>query len=189
MTQACQTAPRTAPQDDSVEQVVLVDAQDRPLGTMPKLLAHREGLRHRAFSVIIRDGAGRLLLQRRAAGKYHSPGLWSNACCGHPRPGEDTAEAASRRLHEELGFTCALTRVGRVDYAVRFDNGLAENEVVSVFTGRHAGPILPDPAEVGMVAWLDLASLLADMAERPDAYTYWFRLYLTDHLPLFQQAA
>lgn len=167
---------------EAAEQVILVDAEDRPVGTAPKLEAHRRALMHRAFSVIVLDAAGRLLLQRRARGKYHSPGLWSNSCCGHPRPGEELAAAAGRRLREEMGFTCALTPFGRLHYAVAFDNGLSENEVVTLFAGRHDGPIPFDPAEVGEVAWVDLPDLLAGVAARPEDYTYWFRLYLTEHL-------
>jgi len=168
-------------QDDSAERVILVDAEDRECGTAPKLDAHAQGLRHRAFSVIVRDPAGRVLLQRRAREKYHSGGLWSNACCGHPRPGEETAAAAARRLEEELGFRCPLGFRGKILYGIRFDNGLAENEVVSVFTGVHTGPIAPARAEVEEVAWLEPEALVADAAARPDAYTYWFALYLSRH--------
>ncbi len=171
---------------ESAEQVILVDADDRPVGTAPKLEAHRRALMHRAFSVIVRDGAGRLLLQRRARGKYHSPGLWSNSCCGHPRPGEDLAAGAGRRLHEELGFSCPLTRVGRLHYAVDFQNGLSENEVVTLFVGRHEGAIPFDPAEVEEVAWVALPDLQAGIAERPNDYTYWFRLYVTEHLEMMR---
>lgn len=173
---------------EAAERVILVDAADRPVGTAPKLEAHRLGLRHRAFSVLVTDRHGRWLLQRRASAKYHSGGLWSNSCCGHPRPEEATAAAAARRLNEELGIRCAMTPLGTVSYAVDFDNGLAENEVVTLFGTRHDGPLAPDPAEVEATAWLALPDLLADVRARPEAYTYWFRLYLTEHLPMLRAA-
>ncbi|MFC7333544.1 isopentenyl-diphosphate Delta-isomerase [Rhodocista pekingensis] len=169
---------------DAAERVILVDADDRETGIAPKLLAHHEGLRHRAFSVFVRDPQGRQLLQRRAAVKYHSGGLWSNTCCGHPRPGEGLAEAAGRRLYEELGFTCALRPLGRLHYAVDFGNGLHENEVVTLFAGVHAGAVRPNPDEVDAVTWMDEPALLADIKANPDAYSYWFHLYMTEHLPV-----
>jgi isopentenyl-diphosphate delta-isomerase len=171
-------------QDDRAERVVLVDGDDRETGTAPKLLAHRQGLRHRAFSVLVRDGEGRVLLQRRASGKYHSGGLWSNSCCGHPRPGEGTAAAAARRLEEEMGIRCDLTYLGRICYGASFANGLTENEVVSVYGARHAGPVQPNPEEVEDVVWLSPSALLADVRRHPDSYTAWFRIYLDDHLPV-----
>lgn len=173
---------------EAAERVVLVDAADRPVGTAPKLEAHRLGLRHRAFSVLVTDRQGRWLLQRRASAKYHSGGLWSNSCCGHPRPEEATASAAARRLHEELGIRCQMTPLGTVSYAVAFDNGLSENEVVTLYGARHDGPLAPDPAEVEATAWLNLPDLLADAGARPEAFTYWFRLYLTEHLPMLRRA-
>lgn len=177
--------PRTG---DAFEQVILVDFEDRETGTAPKLEAHRRALMHRAFSVIVRDDRGWLLLQRRASGKYHSPGLWSNSCCGHPRPGEELAAAARRRLHEELGFGCELRPVGRLHYAVDFDNGLSENEVVTLFAGRHVGTVPFDRTEVEEIRWVELSRLLAELSTSPDTFTYWFRLYMTDHLPLVRQA-
>jgi len=159
------------------ERVLLVDAEDRPLGTAEKLEAHRRDLRHRAVSVLLFDGRGRLLLQRRAAAKYHSPGLWSNACCSHPRPEEPPAEAAGRRLFEELGVTCPLRPVAVTAYRRPVPVGLFENEVVHVFAGRCEGPLRPDPAEVAEVGWIEPAALRADIAARPERYTVWFRLY------------
>jgi isopentenyl-diphosphate Delta-isomerase len=159
------------------EQVVLVDAEDRPLGEMGKLDAHRRNLRHRAISVLVFDDADRMLLQRRSAGKYHSAGLWSNACCSHPRPGEPAADAAMRRLEEELGFSCPLSPVGRVSYEADVGNGLYENEVVHVFVGRHTGEVVPNRAEVSAVDWRPVAEIRSDMGERAAQYTAWFRLY------------
>ncbi len=159
------------------EEVVLVDEQDRPLGRADKLDAHARNLRHRAISVLIFDPAGRMLMQRRSAAKYHSAGLWSNACCSHPRPAEAAAAAASRRLEEELGFACPLRHVGRTAYQAEVGNGLCENEVVHVFVGEHRGEVHPDPDEVADIAWRRPSEIRAGMAEQAGRYTPWFRLY------------
>src|SRR5215510_9669857 len=119
--------------ENSADEVILVDEHDRPLGTMGKLEAHRRGLRHRAISVIVRDRHNRFLLQQRAAEKYHSGGLWTNTCCSHPRPGEDTQEAAGRRLKQEMGFTCELTFLFSTHYRADVSRGLIEDEIVQVF--------------------------------------------------------
>ncbi len=131
--------------DTSGDEVILVDANDAATGILGKLEAHRLGLRHRALSVVLRDGAGRLLLQQRAAGKYHSGGLWTNTCCSHPRPGEDIAEAAVRRLDEEMGIVCPLTFRFSTHYRAPVSNGLIEDEIVHVFVGRFDGAPHPDP--------------------------------------------
>jgi isopentenyl-diphosphate Delta-isomerase len=161
--------------------VILVDAADAEIGTAEKLDAHRRGLRHRAISVLIRNSAGALLLQRRSAGKYHSGGLWANACCSHPRPGESTALAARRRLGEEMGIDCALTPLFVTHYRAAVSDGLTENEVVHVFGGIHDGPIKPDPTEVSEWKWVTLTELEADMRARPELYAVWFRHYFAAH--------
>src|SRR5437868_14391149 len=117
-------APSPHRSENSGDAVILVDADDRPVGTMGKLEAHRQGLRHRAISVIVRDRENRLLLQQRAASKYHSGGLWTNTCCSHPRPGEDTFAAAERRLAEEMGFTCPLNLLFTTHYRADVSGGL-----------------------------------------------------------------
>lgn len=127
---------------------------------------------HRAFSVLVFDAAGRLLLQQRAGGKYHSPGLWSNTCCGHPRPGEDTAAAAERRLREEMGFDCGLEPAGAFVYRAEI-GALVEHEVDHVFTGGFDGTPQPDAAEVAAWCWVDPAELAADLAARPERYSAW----------------
>ena len=162
------------------ERVILVDADDREVGTMEKLAAHeRGGVRHRAFSVFIVDARGRWLLQRRAAGKYHFPGLWTNACCSHPRPGEATADAAHRRLREELGFDCPLAERFRFEYrATSAAEGLTEHELDHVFTGTWAGPIAPDSAEVAATRWVAPAALEAEVRAQPETFTPWFKLAL-----------
>lgn len=162
------------------EQLVLVDEDDRAIGVAEKLAAHRSGALHRAFSVLVFDDAGQWLLQRRAREKYHSGGLWTNAACGHPRPQETTEAAAHRRLLEELRFTCPLRFVTKVHYRAPLDQGLTEHELVSVFVGRYAGPIDPDPAEADAVRWIEPAALEHDMEAHPERYTVWFRKYVTE---------
>jgi len=163
--------------ENSADEVILVDADDRPVGTMGKFEAHQRGLTHRAISVIIRDRHNRLLLQQRAFDKYHSGGLWTNTCCSHPRPGEETVDAASRRLTEVMGFTCPLTHLFTTHYRANVSRGLIEDEVVHVFGGRFDGTPEPDPAEVAEWCWRDADELAHDIEARPEAYTVWFREY------------
>jgi isopentenyl-diphosphate Delta-isomerase len=163
---------------DSDETIILVDDQDREIGVAPKLEAHAQGLRHRAVSVCVLDARGRMLLQRRADNKYHSGGLWTNACCTHPRPGEAVAEAARRRLREELGVDCELKFALRTHYRADVGNGLIEDEVVHLFLGVYDGPVTPDPAEAAGYDWVTRADLRARIAAEPEAYTYWFRHYM-----------
>ena len=162
------------------EQVILVDAEDREIGVLGKLAAHENGgVRHRAFSVFIVDPQGRWLLQRRAAGKYHFPGLWTNACCSHPRPGEATADAAHRRLREELGFDCPLTERFQFEYrATSAAEGLTEHELDHVFTGTWAGPVAPDPAEVDATRWMAPSAHDAERRAQPENFTPWFKIAL-----------
>ena len=162
------------------EQVILVDADDRAIGVLGKLAAHENGgTRHRAFSVFIVDPQGRWLLQRRAAGKYHFPGLWTNACCSHPRPGEATAAAAHRRLREELGFDCPLAERFQFEYrATSAAEGLTEHELDHVFTGTWAGPVAPNSAEVATTRWVAPAALDAEVRARPETFTPWFIIAL-----------
>jgi isopentenyl-diphosphate Delta-isomerase len=162
------------------EQVILVDEQDRELGACEKLRAHREGALHRAFSVFVFDSAGRLLLQRRAAGKYHSGGLWSNTACGHPRPGEETRAAAARRLREEMGFGCELREAFVLAYRAEVGGGLVEHELDHVFVGRFDGEPAPDPAEADGWRWAAPDELARDLAARPGDYSYWLHAALRD---------
>ncbi|ALK10366.1 isopentenyl-diphosphate Delta-isomerase [Blastochloris viridis] len=164
------------------EHVVLLDGADLPIGTAEKLDAHRQGLKHLAISVIVRDGAGRWLLQRRAAGKYHSGGLWTNTCCSHPRPGEAVPAAAARRLVEEMGIACPLELAFVTTYRAAVEPDLIEHEVVHVFLGTYDGAISPDPDEVDAWRWVAVAELVEDIDARPDAYTVWFRHYVADFL-------
>lgn len=172
------------------EEVVLVDEHDRETGYAGKLAAHEGGGRlHRAFSVFVFDAAGRLLLQRRAEGKYHFGGLWTNTCCGHPRPGESVEVAASRRLWEEMRISPELAKVMSFVYeAFDPESGLTEREYDHVVRGYHEGEPDPDPAEVSDWEWAAPEDLLRDLSENPGDYTPWFplaaaRLYEEGRIP------
>ena len=155
------------------EQVIVVDVEDRAVGSAPKLEAHVAGMLHRAVSVFVTDGAGRVLLQRRALEKYHSAGLWTNSCCGHPRPGETPVQAAARRLVEEMGVRCALVPAGTFHYRADLPNGLVEHEIDHVFVGTWQGEPRPDPSEVAEWRWVTLGELQRDLREHPSRYTAW----------------
>ena len=160
------------------ERVILVDPSDAVVGTEEKMRAHKTGALHRAFSVFVVDDSGRLLLQRRAAGKYHSAGLWSNTCCGHPRPGEDVNAAAARRLHEEMGILCELSPRGAFIYRAELGNGLFEHELDHLFVGRFAGDPKPDVREAEDWAWTPWSRVEAECAERPERFTVWLPIAL-----------
>jgi isopentenyl-diphosphate delta-isomerase len=160
-----------------IETLILVNRQDQPQGYEEKLTAHKLGLRHRAFSVFIFNPQGELLIQRRALCKYHSAGLWANTTCGHPRPGETNADAAKRRLWEELGIRCALMHVNEVCYTLKLENGLHENEYTHIFHGKFNGTFTPDPDEVMETKWVKITNLIEDIKLNPQMYARWFRLY------------
>jgi len=162
------------------EQVVLVDENDVELGLMPKLDAHKHGVLHRAFSVFIFNSAGEMLLQQRALDKYHSGGLWSNACCSHPRPGESNVDAAARRLYEEMGLKCTLTEAFSFVYRSELENGLIEHEFDHVFVGVSDDEPQPDPIEVGSWCYLKHEVLSGMINDHPERYTEWFKLCLKD---------
>lgn len=166
--------------DDRAEYVILVDEHDRETGLAPKLQAHLEGLRHRAISVLIFNSKGEMLLQQRHAGKYHSGGLWTNACCSHPRAGEETDAAAHRRLQEEMGFDVALTPMFIAHYRAPVGE-LIEDEVVHVYGGHFEGAPQPEPSEVDAYRWIGFDDLVSDMKARPDVYTVWFRKYVSEY--------
>lgn len=161
------------PTTNALDQVVLVNDRDEEVGTMEKMEAHRKGALHRAFSIFLFDRNGRTLLQQRAEGKYHSPGLWSNACCSHPRPGEPLEGAAARRLREELGITCGLTERFAFIYKASFDNDLHEHEFDHVFFGGFEGDTRPDPQEVKALRWIAPEELDAEILAGPERFTPW----------------
>ena len=160
--------------------VTLVDRDDNVVGAEEKIRAHREGKLHRAFSVFVFDEGRRLLIQRRATGKYHSGGLWSNTCCGHPRPGESADGAAERRLTEEMGFVCDLRPAFRTIYEMNVADSMIEHELNQVFIGWFNGSPSPDTREVEACRWMDLAELRDSIETSPERYTPWLRLLLTN---------
>lgn len=157
-------------------EVILVDDQDNAIGAMEKMEAHRKALLHRAFSVFIFNGDGQMLLQQRAVTKYHSPGLWTNACCSHPLPGEDTMQAALRRLQEEMGFSTPLQKIFDFVYRTPFDNGLTEYEFDHVFSGTYTGIIVPNPDEVEDYCFKSMQEIKETMEQQPHRYTSWFSI-------------
>ncbi len=155
-------------------QVILVNEDDEPIGTMEKMEAHQRALLHRAFSVFIFNPQGEMLLQQRAEHKYHSGGLWTNACCSHPFPGEDVRAAASRRLNEELGFSVPLSKIFSFTYQSAFTNGLTEHEYDHVFTGIFDGTPNPDRNEVKDLQYKSIADIESSISREPFLYTAWF---------------
>jgi isopentenyl-diphosphate delta-isomerase len=158
------------------EEVVLVDENDREVGRAEKIAAHVQGTLHRAFSIYIFNSRGRLLLTRRAPGKYHSGGLWTNTCCGHPRPGEETTAAARRRLREETGIDCAVEEKFSFVYRAPFANGLTEHELDHVFVGTYDGALNVDPNEADAVEWVEVDKLVPDIKAHPEKYSVWMAL-------------
>ena len=156
------------------EKLILVDYQDRQIGTGEKMEVHRKGLLHRAFSVFLFNG-NRLLIQKRAEEKYHCGGLIANTCCSHPRVGESVMEAAGRRLNEECGIKdVSLTEQGWFIYRAVFDNGLTEYEADHILTGTYNGSLVPDPDEIAQLKWIELDELETDMIQDPGKYAPWF---------------
>jgi isopentenyl-diphosphate delta-isomerase len=160
------------------ENVVLVDREDHEVGVASKLEAHQKGQLHRAFSVLVFDSAGSMLLQRRSAVKYHSAGLWSNSCCGHPRPGEALRSAAERRVREELGLGVALEHDFSFIYEAALEDGMHEHELDHVFIGYSDAVPAPDPAEVSEWRRVSPTVLVGEMAADPAAFTAWFHILM-----------
>lgn len=158
------------------EHVILVDEQDNPIGLMEKIEAHEKALLHRAFSVFVFNSKGELMLQQRAAHKYHSPLLWTNTCCSHQRYGETSLEAGVRRLDEEMGFTCDLEKVFWFIYKAPFDNGLTEHELDHVMVGKFEGEPNINPEEVEAYKWMPLEEVKKDIENKPEIYTEWFKI-------------
>ncbi|MCD8185257.1 MAG: isopentenyl-diphosphate Delta-isomerase [Rikenellaceae bacterium] len=159
--------------------VVLVDSKDRPVGRAQKMEAHRNGWLHRAVSVLLFDTQGRMLLQRRAWCKYHSPGLWANACCAHPLPEEFPHKAALRRLRQEMGIFAPLTAQGSFLYRADVGGGLTEHEYDHIFTGFSDELPVADAQEVMDYAYATVAELGQDIENHPQRYAPWFRIIFT----------
>ncbi len=164
------------------ELVILVDENDKEIGTGEKMKTHKEGKLHRAFSIFIFNSKGEMLLQKRAKSKYHSGGLWSNACCSHPRPGEELEQAAHRRLKEEMGFDCDLQKAFHFVYKTNLDNDLTEHEFDHVFIGEYDEEVEINPNEAEDFKWVIIASLKEDVEKNPENYTVWFKIALREVL-------
>ncbi len=158
------------------EQVILVNEKDEPIGLMNKMEAHKKALLHRAFSVFIFNDDNKLMLQQRAAEKYHSPLLWANTCCSHQRDGESNLDAGKRRLQEEMGFACTLQENFSFIYKAPFDNGLTEHELDHVMTGTYNDKPIINPEEVAAYKWMSLDDIRKDIEIQPEIYTEWFKI-------------
>ncbi|HSQ46562.1 MAG TPA: isopentenyl-diphosphate Delta-isomerase [Lutibacter sp.] len=158
------------------EQVILVNEQDEKIGLMPKMEAHEKAVLHRAFSVFVFNDKNELLLQQRAAHKYHSPLLWTNTCCSHQRDGEGNIEAGKRRLEEEMGFVCELKEVTWFIYKAPFDNGLTEHELDHILIGYYNDNPILNREEVESYQWMTIEAVKRDMEKHPEIYTEWFKI-------------
>lgn len=163
-----------------IDEVLLVDKRDMPMGRMEKLEAHQKGILHRAFSVLLFNDKGELLLQQRAPSKYHSANLWTNTCCSHPRPDEDVQHAAQRRLIEEMGIDLRPDFLYSFIYHAELDNRLIEHELDHVFIGVFNGIPSINEKEVASWKYMDLDTLDKDIDEFPDRYTTWFKLIMAE---------
>ena len=159
-----------------MDKLILVNENDVPSGSIEKMEAHHKALLHRAFSVFIFNNKGEMLLQKRALNKYHSAGLWTNACCSHPYEGQDTRAAAEKRLQEEMGFTTPLTKAFEFIYKAPFENGLTEFEYDHVFTGKYDDSIIPDKSEVEDFCFMGMESIKESIQLHPQKYTVWFKI-------------
>lgn len=170
-----------------MEKVVLVDEKDQEVGSMDKLEAHVRGLLHRAFSILIFNSKGEMLIQKRAASKYHSGGLWTNACCSHPLPGEAIETATRRRLLYEMGIDVQTSFAYKFIYKTQLDRNLTEYELDHVFVGSFDGSPAVNPEEVEDWRFVSLPELRQDANAHPERYTVWFRMILND--AVFEQFA
>lgn len=159
-----------------IDYVILVDENDVEVGKEEKLAAHQKGLLHRAFSVFILNDKGEMLLHKRASSKYHSPNLWTNACCSHPAPNETLEEAVNRRLKEELNLVLPLVEpLFSFVYKAKLDQGLTEHEFDHVWVANYSGDIKPNPDEVGDWGYFSVEEISKKILEYPEQYTFWFK--------------
>ena len=161
-----------------MENIILVDESDNEIGTMEKMEAHRKGVLHRAFSVLLFNSHGELLLQKRAKNKYHSGGLWTNTCCSHPRPKESIQEAARRRLKQEMGIDLLPTFAFKFIYKTNLDQSLIEHEYDHVYIGVFDGIPMINQDEVEEWKFMNLDSLRNDIKQFPESYTAWFKIII-----------
>src|SRR3989344_6832555 len=158
------------------QMLILVDENDNQIGVEEKIKAHQQALLHRAFSILIYNNKGEMLLQQRALGKYHAGGLWTNTCCGHPNPGEAVEHASHRRLQEEMGFDCELSKLEYMYYKLPISNGLTEHEYLHRYSGTYNGEIKLNPEEAMDFRWITKENLEKEMQESPEKFTPWFFL-------------
>lgn len=172
----------------SEEQVILVNHNDEPIGLMEKIEAHQKALLHRAFSVFVLNDKNEIMLQQRAAKKYHSPLLWTNTCCSHQRKGETNLQAGTRRLQEEMGFATPLKEVFSFIYKAPFDNGLTEHEFDHVMIGYYNDEPVINKTEVENWKWMSAENIKKDMQLNPQNYTAWFKIIFDKFYHYIQQA-
>jgi isopentenyl-diphosphate delta-isomerase len=158
------------------KQIILVDENDVPRGTMEKMEAHRKGELHRAFSIFIFNSKGEFLLQRRALNKYHSGGLWTNTCCSHPQPNETIEESVHKRLYEEMGFDCELKNTFHFIYKTKLDNELTEHELDHVFIGYYDAPPKINVTEVSEWKYVGINEIKLRLKNSPESFTIWFKI-------------
>jgi len=158
---------------NAADMLICVDIFDRQIGTSDKISCHTRPVLHRAFSVFIVNGS-RMLIQRRAAGKYHSGGLWANACCSHPRDGEELSEAVTRRLAEETNIICETRELFSFIYYTKYKDNLYEYESDHVFLGEYCGEVRPDPNEIAELEWVDIDELSMRLVRQPEIFSTWF---------------
>ena len=169
------------------ELLILVDENDKEIGVLDKVSVHKSGVLHRAFSVFIFNSKGELLLQQRAEEKYHSPGLWSNTCCSHPRMGEESPDAVGRRLKEEMGIEPPTEFQFSFIYKTTFENGLTEHELDHVYFGQSDAIPAPDPQEVKDWKYISLKSLEMEIFSNPQNFTSWLKICLPRVVDRYRQ--
>lgn len=163
-------------------EILLVNDNDEIIGQSEKIKIHKEGLLHRAFSIILFNTKGKMLIQKRASSKYHSGGLWTNACCSHHGPNEELEVVIHKRLKEEMGIDCDLKKIFSFRYYAVLDNDMIENEIDHVFIGQTDKNPLPNPEEVQDYKWMSINSLKEDITKNPERYTVWFKILLMKYL-------
>lgn len=168
------------------ELVILVNEQDQQIGLMEKIQAHKEALLHRAFSVFVLNDKNQIMLQQRAAHKYHSPLLWANTCCSHQREGETNVQAGKRRMREEMGFDLELKEVFSFIYKAPFDNGLTEHELDHVMVGYSNEEPTINPEEVASWKWMSIEDIKQDIQQNPQVYTEWFKIIFSKFYPYIE---
>lgn len=168
------------------EEIILVDENDKEVGTGEKLKVHQEGKLHRCFSIFVFNSRGQMLLQKRAKSKYHSGGLWTNTCCSHPRKGESLEDAVQRRLKEEMGFNCGTKEIFTFIYKAALDHDIIEHEYDHVFIGKFDGDPVLNLEEAEDYAWVDLEALKKNMKKNPGDYTIWFKIAMNKIFPVLK---